>query len=72
MTLPQEKIGDKGQRYVVVFRGFHDHAPDLEHSLGYTDTLLGVHDLFQAVEIHPVWNSPRVIDRVKNEEEKNE
>ena len=69
MTLPPSRIGDKGQRYTVVFKGFHEDAPDVEQALGYSVTLKGAEDLTEIVKAHPEWHSPRIVDREVEEEE---
>jgi len=52
------KTGDQGQRYEVRAIGEDEH----EFVLGWTEKSDGG-NLVRAVEAHPAWHSPRVIDR---------
>ena len=56
LTLPPHKIGDKGQRYAVVFKGMYADRPEDECALGYTDSPDGAERMANMVELHPTWN----------------
>jgi len=58
MTLPPEKIGDKGRRYEI-WCDDEDGEPML---VGWSDTPDGFKE---AVEAHPSWTNHRAIDRQK-------
>ena len=56
MTLPPEKIGDKGQRYEIRCQD----ADGETFVIGWAEKP----DAFtEAVELHPAWHSREVIDR---------
>jgi len=51
--------GDRGQRYEVTFLdGMNQRC-----ILGWAETSVGVMAMVECVRLHPVWNSPRIIDR---------
>jgi hypothetical protein len=51
--------GDRGQRFVVYYKdGKGDERP-----FGYSQTQDGVDALVKSIEKHPIWYSPRVVDR---------
>ena len=54
------KVGDKGQRYEVRFIGSNGK----EQIAGWTDDADGG-DLVEGINLHPLWHSPKVIDREK-------
>jgi len=54
------RIGDRGQRYEVRFIGSNDK----EYVAGWTDNKDGK-PFVQSINKHPVWHSPKVIDREK-------
>jgi hypothetical protein len=56
MTLPPDKIGDKGQRYEI----WCDDADGTPLRVGWSDTPDGFEQL---VELHPSWTNHRAIDR---------
>jgi hypothetical protein len=51
MTLPPEKIGDKGQRFRVLYSGVDD-PPDVRHVLGYCPTEAGAMEMARAWSTH--------------------
>lgn len=57
MTLPPDKIGDKGRRYEI--RALDED--DEEFVVGWSDVDDG--KLNELVNLHPSWHSPRTIDR---------
>lgn len=59
MTLPPERIGDKGQRYHV-----RAHSADGGTlGIGYSPDLPGAERMAAAMRLHPTYNRPEVIDR---------
>ena len=62
MTLPPEKIGDKGQRFQIKYSR-HMNAMDDEHTLGYADTQEGADQMANIWRKHPeayfVWTVDR-------------
>lgn len=53
------KTGDKGQRYEVRYKD----SEGVERVMGWSETDDGVKNLKFAIELHPSFHSPRVIDR---------
>lgn len=51
--------GDRGQRYEVRYQD----EKGVEHVLGWADTAASVRQLRKAIDAHPAWSKPRVIDR---------
>ena len=66
MTLPPEKIGDKGQRYEV---RYFDGADRTLKTFGWAKTLASAERLCDAIRIHPVWNTPTIFDRATDQTE---
>lgn len=59
MTLPPEKIGDRGQRYFVRAR----NAQGAILNVGYSANLEGAQQMAKAMTLHPTYNQPEIIDR---------
>jgi len=56
MTLPPEKIGDKGRRYEI----WATEEDGTDFVVGWSDTP----DAFkEAIEAHPSWTNHRAVDR---------
>lgn len=62
MTLPPEKIGDKGQRFQIKFRA-PDDGSDGDHCLGYAGTSNGAERMAEAWRKHPRGYLVWVVDR---------
>ena len=60
MTLPPEKLGDKGQRYEIWCDDDDDGNP---MCVGWSDTPDGFR---KAVDAHPSWTNHRAVDRRPN------
>jgi len=56
------EVGDRGQRYEVRCK-----KGGGEVVFGWTDREDG-QPFVRAIELHPVWHSPKVVDRQKKEE----
>lgn len=70
MTLPPDKIGDKGQRFQIKYSADMD-AMDDEHCLGYAGTRDGAEQMAAAWRMHPAKYYVWIVDRaapVTNEE----
>lgn len=52
MTLPPEKIGDKGQRFEVRWRQ-HEDAADTHQVVGWSDDVPGAQAMLRAIRLHP-------------------
>jgi hypothetical protein len=61
MTLPPQKIGDKGQRYQVKYAENVDHPEDA--TLGYSDTKEGAERMAAAWRAHPSKPYVWIVDR---------
>lgn len=61
MTLPPEKIGDKGQRYAVKYKGGRESQP--ERTLGYSPTKEGAEAMAAAWTSHPEEYDVWIVDR---------
>ena len=56
------RTGDKGQRYEVLAK----HPNKItEVVIGWSETLEGAKSFTDGIEIHPVFHSPRIVDREK-------
>lgn len=54
------KTGDKGQRYQVECK----QTEDVKHTIfGWSDNLDGAKRMYKGISLHPVWCSPRILDR---------
>lgn len=53
------KVGDKGQRYEVRYTD----NEGAEKVMGWAETTEGTDNLSKAIELHPAFHSPKVIDR---------
>ena len=62
MTLPPERIGDKGQRFEVKFSRDVE-ALDDEHVLGWADDLISAEAMASAWRLHPQGYYVWVVDR---------
>lgn len=61
MTLPPERIGDRGQRYVVQAKGWPDEAqPRAWQNCAYFDTIEGADKAAAALASHPCVEETRV------------
>lgn len=63
MTLPPEKIGDKGQRFVVLTTGFPSDAIKGWQHAAYSETKEGAQQLMRALGQHPSVKHIRIRDR---------
>lgn len=65
MTLPPEKIGDRGQRYVLQARGFPKHeVPDTEwQNVAYGGNTSGMSRMADSFGLHPSVQELRLYDR---------
>jgi hypothetical protein len=61
MTLPPERIGDKGQRYEVRASGFLDRSPE-ERAIAWAPTLEGAEQMAVSFNLKP-GTVARVVDR---------
>jgi hypothetical protein len=61
MTLPDHKIGYKGQHYEVRANTSKEDG-DREMTIGWSSTRVGVEGLIRGVNAHPSWHNPKVID----------
>lgn len=59
MTLPPERIGDKGQRYEI----WYTDSAGVEKRFGWTDTQGGIKIMLRGISLHPSMHAGRVIDR---------
>ena len=57
------RIGDKGQRFEIRYK---DGKGD-EHVMGWVGTEQGARTMADAINKHPTWNSPRIVDRQPTE-----
>jgi hypothetical protein len=62
MTLPPEKVGDKGQRFQIKYSA-HIDAMDDERYLGYAATRNGAEEMAAAWRQHPEGYFVWVVDR---------
>lgn len=62
MTLPPEKIGDKGQRFQIKYSADMT-AIDDEHCLGYAGTEEGAEQMAEAWRKHPAGYYVWIVDR---------
>lgn len=62
MTLPPEKIGDKGQRFQIKYSRSADVMDD-ERTLGYAGTRDGAEQMAEAWRKHPQGYFVWVVDR---------
>jgi hypothetical protein len=53
-------VGDRGQRYEV---SFFNPATWKRQVFGWSDTVDGANRMVAAVNDHPVWEQPQVLDR---------
>ena len=53
-------VGDKGQRYEV---SFYDPEMNKRRILGWTDKLENAQGMMTAIEGHPSWQFPQLLDR---------
>ncbi len=53
------RVGDKGQRYEVRYKD----GKNVEHVMGWAGTQAGAQTLSDAIDKHPVWHSPQIVDR---------
>ncbi len=61
MTLPPERIGDRGQRYVVQTKGWpNDTFPNRWQNCAYSDTIEGADKAADALALHPCVDAIRV------------
>lgn len=58
MTLPPERIGDKGQRYEARYED-----PDGEHVIGWGNSAAGAQTLADAMKLRPSTIRAWVVDR---------
>lgn len=63
MTLPPERIGDKGQRFVVQTTGWPNHDAMGWQNAAYADTKLGASKLMRALLACPGVKHIRIFDR---------
>lgn len=59
-------VGDRRQRYEV---RYVDADDGIEKVFGWTDETDGG-AMVECINLHPVWNSPRVVDRQAKSKEK--
>lgn len=52
MTLPPEKIGDKGQRFEVRWR-WHEDEPGSHRVVGWSDVSADAQKMLSAIRLHP-------------------
>lgn len=62
MTLPPERIGDKGQRYQIKYISAQDDMED-DRTLGYSTTLSGAEQMADAWRRHPEKYFVWIVDR---------
>ncbi len=62
MTLPPEKIGDKGQRFQIKYSADVD-ATDDDRTLGYVGTREGAEQMAEAWRKHPEGYFVWIVDR---------
>jgi hypothetical protein len=62
MTLPADKIGDKGQRFQIKYSR-DENAMDDEHTLGYAHTRMGAEQMAEAWRKHPEQYFVWIVDR---------
>lgn len=60
------KVGDKGQRYEVRYTD----TEGTERVMGWAETSEEVAHFKKAIELHPAFHSPKVIDRQKENDGK--
>lgn len=53
------ETGDRGQRFEVRYKD----GEDVEHIVGWTDSESDAEDMKKGIALHPVFHSPRFIDR---------
>lgn len=70
MTLPSDKVGDKGQRYVVECKGWPIASrPDDWQPIAYMQTMMGAEKVKNVMGGHPDQPPTRIIDRREGEPE---
>lgn len=62
-SIKKIKTGDKGQRFEVRFL---DESESNEHIFGWSDTIEGAKVMADAINLHPSFHSPIIIDRSIN------
>jgi len=60
------KVGDKGQRYEVRYKDEQDN----EKIAGWAGNATGAADFVKAIQLHPSFHSPKIIDRQALKEKK--
>lgn len=63
MTLPPERIGDKGQRYEVHATGY---PKDGTNTIGWSASLKGAEQLAAGIALAPGCTSTEIFDRTDN------
>jgi hypothetical protein len=65
VTLPPERIGDKGQRYVVQATGYP--KPDVKgwQDIGYADRTVDAQAMMRGIGLAPSVGHVRILDREK-------
>lgn len=53
------RVGDQGQRFEVRYKD----GKGVEHVMGWTGTPEGAELMKAAIDKHPVWHSPLIVDR---------
>lgn len=67
MTLPPERIGDKGQRYVVECKGY---PKDGWHPIAYTNSRKDAERMAEGILKAPTAEDSRIIDREQSDEDR--
>lgn len=60
VTLPPEKIGDKGQRFEVTY---WDTDKQMRLTFGWAETMDGAEQFADAIRLHPTMGLPIIRDR---------
>lgn len=62
-------VGDQGQRYEVRFNSGDDGDDSMGYRVfGWSSTEEGAQDYVDAINAHPSWHSPRIVDRHEPED----